>query len=405
MAGEFFIAKKYFFSKKRVGMISATAAISILGFAVGVWALITALSVLGGFEREVREKILTIDSHIKIEKEIGEGIEDWESLINDIEKIVTPKAVSPYLMGKAVIKNKLKQGVILLKGTNDTGLREVTDIASSIVEGSASLRGDNMAGIIIGRNIAERLLAGIGDTVTVINPLTMNSPFSIPQTARFEVTGIFSANIFDYDDVYSYVHYEEAQKFMRFGKKVTGIEMSFSDFSDSFPASEKLMESNLEGMKILTWFDLHRDLLGAMKLEKLGAFVVLSLIILVAGFNVVSSLVMMVMTKRREIGILKAMGANDKSIRKIFVFTGMFSGGIGVIGGSLIGLIMVFLQNEFGFIKLPSEVYFISVLPVDISVVEIGAVIFVSVLMGIIATIYPSRKASNLDPIEAIRYE
>lgn len=405
MAGEFFIAKKYFFSKKRVGMISATAAISILGFAVGVWALITALSVLGGFEREVREKILTIDSHIKIEKEIGEGIEDWESLINDIEKIVTPKAVSPYLMGKAVIKNKLKQGVILLKGTNDTGLREVTDIASSIVEGSASLRGDNMAGIIIGRNIAERLLAGIGDTVTVINPLTMNSPFSIPQTARFEVTGIFSANIFDYDDVYSYVHYEEAQKFMRFGKKVTGIEMSFSDFSDSFPASEKLMESNLEGMKILTWFDLHRDLLGAMKLEKLGAFVVLSLIILVAGFNVVSSLVMMVMTKRREIGILKAMGANDKSIRKIFVFTGMFSGGIGVIGGSLIGLIMVFLQNEFGFIKLPSEVYFISVLPVDISVVEIGAVIFVSILMGIIATIYPSRKASNLDPIEAIRYE
>ena len=405
MAGEFFIAKKYFFSKKRVGMISATAAISILGFAVGVWALITALSVLGGFEREVREKILTIDSHIKIEKEIGEGIEDWESLINDIEKIVTPKAVSPYLMGKAVIKNKLKQGVILLKGTNDTGLREVTDIASSIVEGSASLRGDNMAGIIIGRNIAERLLAGIGDTVTVINPLTMNSPFSIPQTARFEVTGIFSANIFDYDDVYSYVHYEEAQKFMRFGKKVTGIEMSFSDFSDSFPASEKLIESNLEGMKILTWFDLHRDLLGAMKLEKLGAFVVLSLIILVAGFNVVSSLVMMVMTKRREIGILKAMGANDKSIRKIFVFTGMFSGGIGVIGGSLIGLIMVFLQNEFGFIKLPSEVYFISVLPVDISVVEIGAVIFVSILMGIIATIYPSRKASNLDPIEAIRYE
>lgn len=405
MAGEFFIAKKYFFSKKRVGMISATAAISILGFAVGVWALITALSVLGGFEREVREKILTIDSHIKIEKEIGEGIEDWESLINDIEKTVNPKAVSPYLMGKAVIKNKLKQGVILLKGTNDTGLREVTDIASSIVEGSASLRGDNMAGIIIGRNIAERLLAGIGDTVTVINPLTMNSPFSIPQTARFEVTGIFSANIFDYDDVYSYVHYEEAQKFMRFGKKVTGIEMSFSDFSDSFPASEKLMESNLEGMKILTWFDLHRDLLGAMKLEKLGAFVVLSLIILVAGFNVVSSLVMMVMTKRREIGILKAMGANDKSIRKIFVFTGMFSGVIGVIGGSLIGLIMVFLQNEFGFLKLPSEVYFISVLPVDISVVEIGAVIFVSILMGIIATIYPSRKASNLDPIEAIRYE
>lgn len=405
MAGEFFIAKKYFFSKKRVGMISATAAISILGFAVGVWALITALSVLGGFEREVREKILTIDSHIKIEKEIGEGIEDWESLINDIEKTVNPKAVSPYLMGKAVIKNKLKQGVILLKGTNDTGLREVTDIASSIVEGSASLRGDNMAGIIIGRNIAERLLAGIGDTVTVINPLTMNSPFSIPQTARFEVTGIFSANIFNYDDVYSYVHYEEAQKFMRFGKKVTGIEMSFSDFSDSFPASEKLIESNLEGMKILTWFDLHRDLLGAMKLEKLGAFVVLSLIILVAGFNVVSSLVMMVMTKRREIGILKAMGANDKSIRKIFVFTGMFSGVIGVIGGSLIGLIMVFLQNEFGFLKLPSEVYFISVLPVDISVVEIGAVIFVSILMGIIATIYPSRKASNLDPIEAIRYE
>ena len=405
MAGELFIAKKYFFSKKRVGMISATALISIMGFAVGVWALITALSVLGGFEREVRQKILTIDSHIKIEKEKGEGIEDWESLKNEIEKIVSPEAVTPYVMGKAVIKNQLKQGVVILKGTTEEGLKEVTDIASSIVEGSASFRGVNLSGIIIGRNIAERLLVGVGDTVVVINPLTMNSPFSIPQTARFEVSGIFSANIFDYDDVYSYIHYEEAQKFMRFGNKVTGIEMSFSDFSDSFPASEKLNENKIEGMKILTWFDLHRDLLGAMKLEKLGAFAVLSLIILVAGFNVVSSLVMMVMTKRREIGILKAMGANDKSIRKIFVITGMFSGGIGVIGGALIGLVMVFLQSEFGFITLPSEVYFISVLPVDISIVEIGAVIFVSILMGSLATIYPSRKASNLDPIEAIRYE
>ena len=405
MAGEYFIAKKYFFSKKRVGMISATALISIMGFAVGVWALITALSVLGGFEREVREKILTIDSHIKIEIEKGEGLENWESLQSDIENIVSPKAISPYVMGKAVIKNQLKQGVVLLKGTNEKGLREVTDIASSIVEGSASLKGENFASMIIGRNIAERLLVGIGDTVTVVNPLTMNSPFSVPQTARFVVTGIFSANIFDYDDVYSYIHYEEAQKFMRFGKKVTGIEMSFRDFNDSFIASERLNESNIEGINILTWFDLHRDLLGAMKLEKLGAFAVLSLIILVAGFNVVSSLVMMVMTKRKEIGILKAMGASDDCIGKIFIITGLFSGGIGVLGGSLIGLIVVFLQNELEFLKLPSEVYFISVLPVDISFLEVSAVILVSVLMGIIATIYPSRKASNLNPIEAIRYE
>ena len=405
MAGEYFIAKKYFFSKKRIGMISATSLISIMGFAVGVWALITALSILGGFEREVREKILTIDSHIKIEKEKGEGLENWKMLQPDIEKIVNPKAVSPYVMGKAVIKNQLKQVVVLLKGTNEKGLREVTDIASSIVDGSASLKGENIAGIIIGQNIAERLLVGIGDTVTAINPLTMNSPFSIPQTARFEVTGIFSANIFNYDDVYSYIHYKEAQKFMRFGKKVTGIEMSFQDFNDSFTASEKLNESNLSGITILTWFDLHRDLLGAMKLEKLGAFVVLSLIILVAGFNVVSSLVMMVMTKRKEIGILKAMGASNASIRKIFVITGLFSGGIGVLGGSIIGLIMVFLQSELGFLKLPSEVYFISVLPVDISLLEISAVMLISILMGIIATIYPSRKASNLNPIEAIRYE
>ncbi len=405
MPGEFFIAKKYFFSKKKIGLISTTAFISISGFALGVWALIISLSVLGGFEREVRDKILSLDSHIKVESSLGEGLSDWKNLKTKLAGIAKPMAISPYVMGKAIILKDEKQSVVVLKGTDEAGLTNVSKLSLSIIEGDIDLEHEDIGGIVIGRNIAERLLVGKGDTVVVINPLVMNLPFSVPYSTRFVVTGIFSANIFNYDDVYTYVHYKRAQKFKRYDEKVTGIEMSFDDFNDSFGAAELLTSSDLKGLKFMTWFDVHRDLLGAMKLEKLGAFAVLSLIILVAAFNVVSSLVMMVMDKRREIGILKAIGTSDRSVGKIFILSGMFSGIIGISIGTISGLIIIWLQNNYGLLKLPSDVYFINVLPVDLSLLELLAVILISLVMGFLATLYPALKAANLQPIESIRYE
>ena len=405
MAGEFFIAKKYFFSRKKVGLISATAFISISGFAIGVWALIIALSVLGGFEREVREKILSFDSHIKVESSHGEGISDWESLKAELSGIANPFAIAPYVMGKAIIMKDEKQSVVILKGTNETGLSEVSKLSLSIIEGDIKLEHQDIGGIVVGRNIADRLLIGTGDTVTVINPLVMNLPFGVPYAARFLVTGIFSANIFNYDDTYTYVHYKNAQKFTRMGDKVTGIEMSFEDFNESFQTAELLIASGLDGMIVMTWFDIHRDLLGAMKLEKLGAFVILSLIILVAAFNVVSSLVMMVMDKRREIGILKAIGAKDRNIGKIFILSGMFSGIIGISLGAISGLIVIWIQKSYDLLKLPSDVYFINVLPVELDALELLAIILISLTLAFLATIYPALKAANLQPVESIRYE
>ncbi len=405
MAGEFFIARKYFFSKKQVGMISATAVISIGGFAVGVWAMITALSVLGGFEREVREKILNFDSHIKVEKDVGKGLEEWETLQEELSRVAEPMAIAPYVTGKGIINHRDKQSIVIIKGTVESGLRKVTNISSSIVEGDINIETGASDGIIIGRNLSERLLAGIGDTVTVINPLSMGSIFSVPVVERFVVIGIFSANIFNYDDVYTYVYYRNAQRFLRMGEEVTGIEMSFKRFEDSFEVADLLRSSNIKDVKIMTWFELHRDLLGAMKLEKMGAFSVLSLILIVAAFNVISSLIMMVMDKRKEIGILKAIGAKDSSIAKIFTLTGLFSGVIGIAAGLFMGVTLVYIQGEYGILKLPSDVYFISVLPVELSLIELIFIVLLSALLGLLATLYPARKAANLLPVVAIRYE
>jgi lipoprotein-releasing system permease protein len=414
MAYEFFVARRYFKSKRKTGFISLITYISIIGVTIGVAALVIVLSIMNGFESEVRSRFIGFDAHIRLQAFHNQGVKNYEKLLPTIEKVKEVVGISPFIMEKAMVMVDDKVEGMILKGTDAKRVTTVTDIKENITYGSLdfSEKADKdtrpLPGIVLGRYLADRLEAyDIGQEIIVMSPKGIKFPYVSPKMKKFRLAGLFETGMYEFDNTFAFTSIEASQDLFKMKDEISGLEIKLDDMYKADQVSRYLNESEHIGYPYytITWFDLHQNLFSWMKLEKMAMFVILSLIIMVAAFNIISSLIMVVMEKTKEIGILKSMGATTRGIRRIFMFEGLVIGIGGALVGSLLGYFACWSQLKYKFFSLPSDIYFINFLPVLMEPLDFLFVAAAAIGLSFIATLYPAAKAAKLDPVIAIRYE
>lgn len=414
---ELFVSLRYLKAKRKQTFISVITIISILGVMLGVMALIVVLAVMNGFEHELREKILGTNAHILLLR-YGGGIEDYYDVIKKVEGVPGVRAAAPFIYSQVMLSSKGGVAGAVLRGIDPSSEGKVSSLPQNIKEGSiSSLNRDKtggLPGIILGRELAKNLGAFLDDPVTVISPLGDVGPLGMtPRVKKFQVTGIFESGMFDYDSTLAYISLASAQRFLRLGDVATAIEIKVKDIYEARAIAERVERELGFPYRTRDWMEMNRNLFSALRMEKRVMFILLSLIIGVAAFNIICTLIMVVMEKNRDIAILKSMGAKRSSIMKVFVFEGLIVGIVGTFLGSVLGLLIAlnmegisnFVERMFGFKILPGDVYYISQLPSRVDSLDVIIVICVALGISLLATIYPAWKASSLDPAEALRYE
>ncbi len=434
MSYETWIAFKHLMRRRKTGFISLISLISTAGVAIGVLALIVVLAVMSGFDRELKNKIVSVNPHLRIEK-LG-GIDQPEVWISQISSWNTQglKTVSPFVEGQAILRSEQNATGILVKGI-DPYREDLTIFGRGLRRGALDFSpvetfraGRKFFGlvkktekqtippIIIGESLAQILGAGLGDRVTLIAPyFESGKSFSLERadTRTFLVMGIFRMGMSDFDTNLALIHVEEAQKLYHLGNRVSGLSVRFRDVDQA--EKEKIFFRSQLGPDawVRSWFDLNRNFFSALQVEKNVMTILLGLIILVAAFNIISTLIMVVMEKTKDIGILRALGATRQGIRKIFVTQGFSVGLIGVVAGSVLGLLAAwnlnpiadFVEETTGFSVFPSDIYYLDRIPTEINSQDVLTVVGLALLTSILAGLYPAQRAANLRPVEALRYE
>jgi lipoprotein-releasing system permease protein len=429
---EFFIGLRYL--KVRKKGISLTTVISISGVTVGVAALIATLAVMTGFKEELREKILGANSHIVISHRIHDQFENVEPVIETVTVVPRVVAATPFVMRQVLLSSDTDALGVVLRGIDPAREASVTQIGQNMVAGKLdyltqphlfdqeskhkglfnppeNTKAAVSPGIIIGVELASRLGVFPGDMIHVISPVGLSQGGVMedaavgltPKIRKFRLVGIFNSGMYEYDSALAYVSIREAQKFFKMGNQVSGIQVRVTHIDAAADIAQEIESQLGVSYHARDWFQMNRNLFSALQLEKIVMFIILVLIILVASFNIVSTLTMTVLQKGREIAILKAMGATRKSIMRIFMLEGVLIGSAGVILGLPLGLLICSLLVKF--YVLPSDVYYISHLPVQVLPLDVILVSVSAILIGFVATLYPSWQAAKLDPAEALRYE
>lgn len=410
MSYERFIAKRYLLSKHKINFITIISFISITGITLGVAALIVVLSVFNGFGSLVTSFLMNIDPHLRIEYKTSVKT-DFENELNKIIK-QTPdlKSYAPFVSGKVLAYSRGETQVINLKGVDTASTETVYNIKESILSGSNALyTDDNSAGVIIGLRLADQLRTLVGDTITIISPEGIEraiTQFGMPNTAKFIVTGIFSSQNNEYDESLIFVPIEDAQYLLGYKNDIQGYDIKLNHSDNSFKAKDYL-ESKLDKniFEINTWYDFHKELYSMMQIERWVAYILLSLIIAVASFNILGSLSMSVIEKKRDIGIMRSMGSKEKSILKIFMYEGLMIGVVGTLLGVLLGYFICYLQINYKIYPLDPTQYKIDALPLEVRVSDFFYITGVSILLSLIASYIPARRAAKVDALQAIKWE
>jgi lipoprotein-releasing system permease protein len=427
MPYEFFISERYLRAKRKQVFVSIITFISIFGIFLGVAALIIVLAVMNGFEADLRTKILGIKSHIELTADIAGPMKDYEKVREKIAGTQGVVASTPFIYSQAMIRSGNGVTGVIIRGLDTKSAFKVINLGK-IREGNiehlnklpgnllkAGKSEDSPAnGIVIGKEMAKNLGIFLYDSITIISPVGISTPMGMmPRMKKFIVVGIFESGFYEYDSTLAYLSLQSCQDFLQMGNTVTGIDIKVDDIYKADSIARKIQSKLGFPFWANNWMQMNKNLFAALKLEKRVMFLILSLIVLVAAFNIISALIMIVMEKNKDIAILKSMGATSRSIMKIFVYQGIIVGITGTALGCIAGLtvalnlqrISQFVEKMFNFKFLPGDVYYLSELPSQVNYGDVVLIVIGTLLVCFISTIYPSLRASRLDPAEALRYE
>jgi lipoprotein-releasing system permease protein len=406
---ELHVAKKYLLAKRKQTFISIISFISVGGVAGGGMALIIVLAVMSGFERELKDRILGATAHIHVTSLEGSVAEPYVRA-EEVRKAEGVAAASPYIFSQMMISSGSGSVGGVLRGVDIPTIGSVTRLARDLRSGSLDgLRraGEGaLPGVILGKELAGNLAVGMGDVVEVLVPGGSVTPLgAFPKTGRFRVAGISESGMYEYDATFAYVAFEEAGRLLGMEGRATGIEVKVDDIYRAAEVAKRLRKDLGYPFWAKDWMQSNRNLFSALKLEKAVMFIILVLIVMVAAFNIISTLIMVVMEKTKDIAILMSMGATRRNIRRIFALEGLIIGVAGTALGTFLGGLLCWLLKKYQFIRLPGDVYYITTLPVQVELKTVLLVVASSVLICFLATVYPAAQASRVDPAEAIRYE
>lgn len=410
MGFESFIARRYLVSKHKINFITIISIISITGITIGVAALIVVLSVFNGFGSLVSSYLMNLDPHFRIEASSDKGESQLHQVPQSLIDIEEIKLYSPFVEGKVLAYNKGITQVVNLKGIQEESAKDLYKIDGSLVFGELNFyENEGLQKIILGIQLADRLQVLVGDTLILVSPVGIEriiTQLSAPLTEKCVIGGIINSNNNEYDAAFIFTELTAAQKLLGYKNSFQGYEGMCYNLDEANVVKAKLGKIfNSDNFSINTWYDFHQELYSVMQIERWTAYIILSLIIAVATFNILGSLSMSVIEKKRDIGVLKSLGVNDKSILKIFMFEGVLIGLLGTLLGAVIGYLVCYLQIEYNIYPLNPAQYKIDSLPVEIRLSDFFYISGAAMLLSFLASLYPAKRAARLNTIETIKWE